>query len=45
MGHPALVLRPRLGLHGSFRLSLFKDVSVVSGAGVGVGSLGYANTL
>jgi len=36
---------PRLGLHGIFRLSLFKDVSVVSGAGVGGGSLGYANTL
>ncbi len=36
---------PRLGLHGIFRLSLFRDVSVVSGAGVGGGSLGYANTL
>jgi cholesterol oxidase len=36
---------PRLGLHGIFRLSLFKDVSVLSGAGVGGGSLGYANTL
>ncbi|MGH2900898.1 MAG: NAD(P)-binding protein, partial [Solirubrobacteraceae bacterium] len=36
---------PRMGLHGIFRLSLFKDVSVVSGAGVGGGSLGYANTL
>lgn len=36
---------PRLGLHGIFRLSLFKDVSIVSGAGVGGGSLGYANTL
>lgn len=36
---------PRIGLHGIFRLSLFKDVSVVSGAGVGGGSLGYANTL
>jgi len=36
---------PRLGMHGIFRLSLFKDVSVVSGAGVGGGSLGYANTL
>src|ERR1700712_3920025 len=35
---------PRLGLHGIFRLSLFKDVTVVSGAGVGGGSLGYANT-
>jgi cholesterol oxidase len=36
---------PRLGLHGIFRLSTFKDVSVVSGCGVGGGSLGYANTL
>src|SRR6201747_656876 len=36
---------PRMGLHGIFRLSLFKDVSIVSGAGVGGGSLGYANTL
>jgi cholesterol oxidase len=36
---------PRLGFHGIFRLSTFKDVSVVSGCGVGGGSLGYANTL
>ena len=36
---------PRLGLRGIFRLTLFKDVSVVSGCGVGGGSLGYANTL
>lgn len=36
---------PRLGLRGIFRLSLFKHVSVVSGSGVGGGSLGYANTL
>jgi cholesterol oxidase len=36
---------PRLGLRGIFRLSPFKDVSVVSGSGVGGGSLGYANTL
>ncbi len=36
---------PRLGLKGIFRLSTFKDVSVVSGCGVGGGSLGYANTL
>src|SRR4051794_30788514 len=36
---------PRLGLHGIFRLSIFKDVTIVSGAGVGGGSLGYANTL
>jgi len=36
---------PRLGMRGIFRLSIFKDVAVVSGAGVGGGSLGYANTL
>ncbi|HEY4279191.1 MAG TPA: GMC family oxidoreductase [Conexibacter sp.] len=36
---------PRLGLRGFFRLSTFKDVVVVSGCGVGGGSLGYANTL
>ena len=36
---------PRLGLRGIFRLTPFKDVSVVSGCGVGGGSLGYANTL
>jgi len=36
---------PRLGLKGIFRLSTFRDVVVVSGCGVGGGSLGYANTL
>jgi cholesterol oxidase len=36
---------PRLGMRGIFRLSIFKDVTVVSGCGVGGGSLGYANTL
>ncbi|HSD80311.1 MAG TPA: GMC family oxidoreductase N-terminal domain-containing protein, partial [Solirubrobacteraceae bacterium] len=36
---------PRIGLRGIFRLSIFKDVTVVSGAGVGGGSLGYACTL
>ncbi|HYF24681.1 MAG TPA: GMC family oxidoreductase [Baekduia sp.] len=36
---------PRLGLRGIFRLSVFKDVAIGSGAGVGGGSLGYANTL
>src|SRR4051794_11319233 len=36
---------PRLGLRGIFRLSTFKDISVVSGSGVGGGSLGYACTL
>jgi cholesterol oxidase len=36
---------PRIGMKGIFRLSLFKDIAVVSGSGVGGGSLGYANTL
>jgi cholesterol oxidase len=36
---------PRLGMRGVLRLTLFKDVFVVSGSGVGGGSLGYANTL
>jgi cholesterol oxidase len=37
--------RPRLGMKGIFRLTTFRDVAVVSGCGVGGGSLGYANTL
>src|ERR1700744_5441100 len=37
--------RPKLGMKGIFRISNFKDVAVVSGCGVGGGSLGYANTL
>jgi cholesterol oxidase len=36
---------PHLGMKGIFRLTTFKDVSVVSGCGVGGGSLGYACTL
>ncbi len=36
---------PRLGMRGIFRLTTFRDVTVVSGSGVGGGSLGYANTL
>jgi cholesterol oxidase len=36
---------PRLGMRGILRLSLFKDVLIASGCGVGGGSLGYANTL
>jgi cholesterol oxidase len=35
----------RMGMQGIFRLTQFKDVAVVSGCGVGGGSLGYANTL
>jgi cholesterol oxidase len=36
---------PALGLRGIFRLTPFKDVFIASGAGVGGGSLVYANTL
>jgi cholesterol oxidase len=36
---------PRLGLRGIFRMTAFKDLLIVSGSGVGGGSLGYANTL
>ena len=36
---------PFIGMKGIFRLTIFKDVAVVSGCGVGGGSLGYANTL
>jgi cholesterol oxidase len=36
---------PRLGMKGIFRLSVFRDIVVVSGSGLGGGSLGYANTL
>ncbi|MBL1079426.1 GMC family oxidoreductase [Nocardia sp. 2] len=36
---------PAFGMRGIFRPTLFKDVLVASGAGVGGGSLGYANTL
>ncbi|MEX2292629.1 MAG: GMC family oxidoreductase [Acidimicrobiales bacterium] len=36
---------PRLGCTGIQRVSLLKDVMILSGAGVGGGSLNYANTL
>ena len=36
---------PRLGMRGILRMSVFKDVFIVSGSGVGGGSLGFANTL
>jgi cholesterol oxidase len=36
---------PRLGLLGIQRISLLRDVMILSGAGVGGGSLVYANTL
>ncbi|WTW93798.1 GMC family oxidoreductase [Streptomycetaceae bacterium NBC_01309] len=36
---------PRLGLYGIQRVHVLKDVVVLAGAGVGGGSLNYANTL
>lgn len=39
------VWAPRLGLKGILRLVPFKDVFAASGAGVGGGSIVYANTL
>src|SRR3954454_18832111 len=36
---------PKLGLKGILRLTLFRDIFIASGCGVGGGSLGYANTL
>lgn len=36
---------PRLGMRGIQRMTLLSDVLVLSGAGVGGGSLGFANTL
>lgn len=36
---------PRLGLTGPLRISVFRDILIGSGAGVGGGSLVYANTL
>ncbi len=36
---------PKLRMKGVMRMTMFKDVFIVSGCGVGGGSLGYANTL
>jgi cholesterol oxidase len=36
---------PAIGLRGIFRMTPFKDVFIASGAGVGGGSIVYANTL
>ncbi len=36
---------PRLGCYGVQRIHLLKDVMILAGAGVGGGSLNYANTL
>ena len=36
---------PKLRMKGILRMTMFKDLFIVSGCGVGGGSLGYANTL
>src|ERR1700678_3692669 len=36
---------PHIGLRGILRMTLFKDIFILSGCGVRGGSLGYANTL
>jgi len=36
---------PKLGCKGILRMTIFRDVAILSGCGVGGGSLGYANTL
>ncbi|MBP6660317.1 MAG: GMC family oxidoreductase, partial [Chitinophagales bacterium] len=36
---------PSLGLQGLFKLTFYRHVAIVSGVGVGGGSLVYANTL
>ena len=33
---------PRLGLHGTLRMTVFKDMAILSGSGVGGGSLVYS---
>src|SRR5262245_56390877 len=37
--------RPSLGMRGPFQMTFFRHVTVLSGVGVGGGSLVYANTL
>ncbi|MDN5744741.1 MAG: GMC family oxidoreductase [Nocardioidaceae bacterium] len=39
------IFKPALGCYGILRMTLLKDVLVMTGAGVGGGSLVYANTL
>jgi len=36
---------PKVGLRGILRITMFRDVSIISGAGVGGGSLVYGQTL
>lgn len=42
---PKFLFFPRIGLNGIQRIDLLRNVMVMSGAGVGGGSLVYANTL
>ncbi|WP_448851516.1 FAD-dependent oxidoreductase [Corynebacterium sp. 335C] len=42
---PRYVWAPKIGLFGVQRIHLLKDVMILAGAGVGGGSLNYANTL
>lgn len=42
---PKYVWAPKLGLFGIQRIHMLKDVMILAGAGVGGGSLNYANTL
>src|SRR4051794_37516241 len=42
---PKSVWMPQLGMKGILRLTRFKDVMILSGSGVGGGSLVYAQTL
>src|SRR4029078_10150873 len=41
----ALLVRPEIGCYGIQRIDALKDCLILSGAGVGGGSLVYANTL
>ncbi len=42
---PKWMWLPALGWHGIFKMTFFRHLSVISGVGVGGGSLVYANTL
>ena len=42
---PRYVWAPKIGLFGVQRIHMLKDVMILAGAGVGGGSLNYANTL
>ena len=42
---PRFLWAPKLGLRGVQRIHVLPDVVVLAGAGVGGGSLNYANTL